>query len=78
MLVFVYLGGAAPGFERAGPVTMISPFLPVRYFVDGVKQCLLGQTGNQPLAVDALALIGFTILFIVIGARTFKMESTKR
>ena len=78
MLVFFYLGGAAPGFERAGPVTMISPFLPVRYFVDGVKQCLLGQTGNQPLAVDALALIGFTILFIVIGARTFKMESSKR
>jgi ABC-2 type transport system permease protein len=65
----VFLGGVfipistMPSFLQA-----ISYLLPITYAVDLMQQATTGKIVGQALAIDAAALISFSIIFFVIAA----------
>ena len=50
---------------------------PLTYFTDIVRTCIQGK-GHLPLAVDFLALIAFTIVFLVIAMKFHRRTMPKR
>jgi len=55
----------------------ISYISPLTYFTDLARHCIQGQ-GYLPVAVDFLALGGFTVLFMILAMRLHQQTMPKR
>jgi ABC-2 type transport system permease protein len=75
MVPMAFLSGAfypidlMPGWLRT-----LSRVLPLRYFDEGVTDALGGRGGLVPL-LDCAALAGFTLVFALIAAKTFRWSN---
>ena len=69
--IFIPLG-ELPGWGRA--IAFVSP---LTYFTDVARHCLQ-ESGYLPMAVDLAALLGFSILFLVLAMKLHQMTMPRR
>lgn len=61
-----------PREAMPGPAQWIGAALPLTYFLEVLRGILLKGTGLAALGVDALVLVGFSVVLIAISVRRFR------
>lgn len=54
----------------------VAHFIPLSYLADMFRQVVTGMSGVWPLWVDALAMLGWTGLALLVATRTFRFDTT--
>jgi ABC-2 type transport system permease protein len=75
MFVFAGLGGAWVPLEVTGPAFQaVGHLTPVAWAMDGFKDILVRGGGLEQVWLPALALLGYTVLFLGLSVWLFKTE----
>jgi ABC-2 type transport system permease protein len=78
MVPMAFLAGAFYPLSQMPPwLQTVSHALPLRYFNDGVADAMSGEATWSRTGLDCAALIGFAVLFGLIGMRIFRWSSRR-
>jgi ABC-2 type transport system permease protein len=78
MVPMAFLAGAFyPMDLMPGWLRTVSHALPLRYFNDGVADALSGDATWASMGQDCAALLGFTVLFGLVGLRMFRWSARR-
>jgi ABC-2 type transport system permease protein len=76
---FVFLFGGAIFFDpgQSTAASVVAYAVPLTYLSDLFRQLLVGGAGLLPVWIDALAVVGFTVLAAALALKTFRFEMAR-